>query len=120
MEPSTPVAEIHDGVIMVSPDEEQMGKKSAVITKSNWSSVKSDGDLDKEALVIYRFIKENKEDEDMAATSDTATEINRTLRFKFFHGHQFLVMSQMVPKRLKKHKSQSRHCNSRKVVKTRS
>ena len=78
MEPSTPVAEIHDGVIMVSPDEEQMGKKSAVITKSNWSSVKSDGDLDKEALVIYRFIKENKEDEDTSPAttdiSDTATQ----------------------------------------------
>ena len=77
VQPSTSVAEIHDGVIMVSPDEEEMGKKSAVITNSSWSSVKSDGDLDKEALVIYRFIKENKEDKGTAATndvSDTVTE----------------------------------------------
>ena len=62
---------------MVSPDEEQMGKKSAVITKSNWSSIKSDGDLDKEALVIYRFIKENKEDKTIAMTNEisvTATQ----------------------------------------------
>ena len=80
VQPSTPVAEIHNGVIVVSPDEEEMGKKSAVITKSSWSSVKSDGDLDKEALVIYRFIKESKEDKSTTATdgiSDTATEIHQ-------------------------------------------
>jgi hypothetical protein len=54
-----------------------MEKKSAVITNSNWSSVKSDGDLDKEALVIYRFIKDSKEDKGTAVTndvSDTATK----------------------------------------------
>ena len=66
-------------MITVSLDEEKnlMVKKSAVITKSNWSTVKSDGDLDKEALVIYRFIKESKEDKGTAATdgiSDKATE----------------------------------------------
>ena len=80
VEPSTPVAEIHNGVIVVSPDEEEMGKKSAVITKSSWSSVKSDGDLDKEALVIYRFIKESKEDKSTTVTdgiSDTATETHQ-------------------------------------------
>ena len=79
VEPSTPVAEIHDGVIMVSPDEEQMGKKSGVITKSNWSSIEGDEDLDKEALAIYRFIKENKEHKGIAATKYTAA--NDTLTY---------------------------------------
>ena len=69
VQPSTQVAEMRDGVIKVSPDKEEMGKKSAVIN-SSWSSIESDGDLDKEALMIYRFINENKEDKITTATND--------------------------------------------------
>jgi hypothetical protein len=126
VEPSTPVAEIHDGVIMVSSEEEQMGKKSAMITKSNWSSVKSDGDLDKEALVIYRFIKESKEDEGTASindTSNTATENHKESENTSipYLPHPPVHSDKSHDARTnQEHKSQSRHCNRPKLVKTRS
>ena len=65
-EPSTPMAELHSAVITVDPEGDQLRNQGAIITDSRWLSLKGTEDvnglstLDREALMIYRLIKQNE------------------------------------------------------------